>query len=378
MTRSSYWSRIGRAFIIAVIGAGAFGLTGQTFRVRETAGLRRFGYPVRTSFRSTKTTLRLLENNKPIPAQFTQLENNQTDLDFNVSLGPLETREYRIEDGQGPAPKQGLTLEQTAKSFRVKHPGGLTWEIPKNMLGLLSSVRGGRTTYLREGSQGLVLNYRDDTEYRAGGFGHWGVPTEGRVIKSGPLACALRFESMEGLRSSRSVKSVVEMHFPLSKSWVEVRWSVVDPERLVSGLLVDLSLDVEGEPTLVDFGAGGTVYAALHKSQHIVLKTGDSSWSVLLNGEPYAVGKSVADGWAHIMDTQRATAIAVADFGSATNGIAISADGHVIIRRDFSSGGERVMKFWAHFVTMPVQVGAATSPQSMQSPLKIEWYGRPN
>src|SRR5205814_9283751 len=121
---------------------------------------------------------------------------------------------------------------------------------------------------LREGSQGLVLNYRDDTEYRAGGFGHWGVPTQARVIKSGPLACALRFESMEGLRSSRSVKSVVEMQFPVSKSWVEVRWSVDDPERFVSGLLADLNLGVEGEPTLVDFGAGGMLYTALHESQN--------------------------------------------------------------------------------------------------------------
>ena len=37
-------------------------------------------------------------------------------------------------------------------------------------------------------------------------------------------------------------------------------------------------------------------------------------------------------------------------------------------------GGERkVLRFWLHFVSMPVQVGAATSPQSMQSPLVIDW-----
>jgi len=39
----------------------------------------------------------------------------------------------------------------------------------------------------------------------------------------------------------------------------------------------------------------------------------------------------------------------------------------------FSAWCERSLHFWLHFVTMPVQVGAAISPQAMQNPLRVEW-----
>jgi len=67
-------------------------------RVRETAGLRRFGYPVRASIRSDAGPLQLLENGKQIPAQFTAIGGHM-EVDFNVSLGPWETRDYRVEKG---------------------------------------------------------------------------------------------------------------------------------------------------------------------------------------------------------------------------------------------------------------------------------------
>ena len=90
--------------------------------------------------------------------------------------------------------------------------------------------------------------------------------------------------------------------------------------------------------------------------------------------EPYATGRNTrAEGWAHVMDKHRATAIAVAGFGDQTQDrIEVSADGHVVIRREFSGSRQRTLHFWAHFVPMPVQLGAATSPQAMQSPLAVQ------
>jgi hypothetical protein len=74
------------------------------------------------------------------------------------------------------------------------------------------------------------------------------------------------------------------------------------------------------------------------------------------------------------MDKQRATAIAVAGFGEETRDrFDVSAVSRLLIRRDFLRGGERTLHFWLHFVTMPVQLGAATSPQAMQSPLQVEY-----
>src|SRR5262249_43022777 len=194
------------------------------FRVRETAGLRRFGYPVRASIPPNAAPMRLLENGKPIPAQFSAGDNG-LDVDFNVSLGPWESRDYRVEIGTQPPGGAGVSISQSDGVFAIRS-GSLQVDVPENMLGLLSRVSGSNQSYLRPGSQGLILNYKDDTEFRAGGIGHWGARTKATILKRGPLVCAVRFESQEGLRSDRSVKSVVEMQFPRSKSWVEVRWTV--------------------------------------------------------------------------------------------------------------------------------------------------------
>jgi hypothetical protein len=341
------------------------------FRLRETAGLRRFSYPVRASFNSDAAPLRLVENGKPIPAQFTALD-GRTEVDFNVSLGPGESREYRVEKGETSA-GPGVAVSQADGEFVVRH--GLEFHVPDNLLGLLHQVNGAKLSYLRPGSQGLSLNYKDDIEFRAGGIGHWGERTKARITKRGPLVGGLRFESAEGLRSDRSVNSVVDMDFPRSKSWVEVRWKVDDPERWITGMIADLNLLIEGPPTLVDFGANDTVYAALKPAQRLALSSGAPGWFVRLDDEPYAgSASSRAEGWAHVMDKQRATAIAVAGFGEeGRDHIEAAADGRVRIRRDFPGGGERNLHFWLHFVTMPVQVGAATSPQAMQNPLRVEW-----
>ena len=61
-----------------------------------------------------------------------------------------------------------------------------------------------------------------------------------------------------------------------------------------------------------------------------------------------------------------------------TSGIVVGADGRVRLSRDFAMGpgepprGPKSLNFWLHFVPMPVQVGAATSPQSMLAPLRVE------
>jgi hypothetical protein len=326
--------------------------------------------------------LRLLEEGKPVPAQFTALEEGYTEVDFNVNHGPFEVRRYRVEEGGGPEISRGIRLEQRAESFVVRYPGGLEFHVPKNLLGLLNAVKTPSRSYLRTGSRGLVLNYRDDIQYRAGGIGHSGT-TKARVVKAGPLAVMLRFESMEGLRVNRRLRSVVEMEFPRSKSWVEVRWKVEDPERGVSGMTADLELDLDGKPTVVDFGAGSMVYAALRDNRPALFwadlpPSGQPSWQIEVGGRSYAAGRGgPVEGWAHIMDSRRATAVAVAEFAkffpTSRDSIRVWPDGRLQIRRDFRRGREKSLTFWLHFVEMPVAVGAATSPQSMQHPPLVEW-----
>ena len=343
----------------------------KTLQVRETAGLRRFSYPVRTRFLTGGSPLRLYENGKPVPAQFTPVGDGDMEMDFNVSLGPWETREFTVREEKtviNDAPGEPMRVLDEDGSFIVRHPAGLAWEVPKNLLGLMKSVKNGRTSYLRPESRGLVVNYKDGAEARVGG-----VKTTGSITKQGSLACGLRFESTDGLRS------VVEMHFPRSKAWVEVVWTIEDPQRVSGGMTADLELNIEGPPTLVDFGAGSMVYAALKKGQRAVLSAGEEMgrplWSIDVDGAPYASGKTPpVDGWAHVMDKQRAVAVAMADFlRPQRNSIDVSADGRLIVRRSLDGSAGRTLRFWIHVVGMPVQVGAVTSPQSMQSPLAVSW-----
>jgi len=81
-----------------------------------------------------------------------------------------------------------------------------------------------------------------------------------------------------------------------------------------------------------------------------------------------------AEGWAHLMDKQRCTAVAVADFGRRVgDSIQLDADGRMRLDRGANLWAEpRSLRFWLHFVDAPVQVGALTSPQSMMAPLEVE------
>jgi hypothetical protein len=349
------------------------------FKVRESAGIRRFNYPIRASFAGERpaASLRLVEEGKPIPAQFTNRD-ARVEVDFNASLAPFEMRRYRVEEGAGPAPAAGgVTVEETESSFIVRGGGGVQYEVPRNLLGLLAGARTARGPFVRAGSFGAGIVYRDDILYRAGGVNHWGDTTKARVVKRGPLVAGLRFESSEGLRSSRTVASVLDLDFPRSKSWIEARWTVDDPENFVSGLLADVNLDLDGSPVLVDFGATTMVYAVLRKEPKILFHAGAAGWYIDLAGERYAAGTGAPEGWAHVMDKERATAVAVDEFAAfnppAHSSIEVGLDGRLVVRRDFTRGREKTLRFWLHFVSMPVQIGAATSPQSMQNPPRIEW-----
>jgi hypothetical protein len=374
--------------------------------VTESAGIRRFSYPVHVALPLKealldKTTFRLLEDGKPVAAQFRE-EGRSLHLDFTANHAPRETRNYVVEYGQGvpagPEPKGGVKVETADDTVTVSHSSALEFELPRDALGLLRQVRSGKTEYLRPGSPGLWIRYKDHIHFRAGGFGPDGVPTVSRATRTGPFAAALRFEGTEALRGGRSVSSVVEMEFPRSKSWVYVNWTVADANGLVAGLGAELYLNVQGEPTLVDFGAGSYVYAPLRSGQSARMRAGflgrtppaDAPlWETLVGPaaalKPYVVAPaderaSPAEGWMHVMDRTRCTAVAVADFAAPgqESEMTIDADGRLQIWRSFSPGdgvaprGPKRLSFWLHFVGMPVHVGAATSPQSMLAPLRVE------
>jgi hypothetical protein len=386
-------------------------------RVTETAGIRRFGYPVSVvltldeSVEDTKH-FHLLSGGKPVSAQFrphgdTSKGIRTVSLDFNASPGPLEKQDYIVEYGPGMAsfePKSGLRVESTEKEFRIVHPGGLQFAVPRDLAGLLNQVETKKLRFLNPGSTGLILqkkNLQPNLIGERAGMEEK-IPSArfkpvGKVVKEGPLAIGLRFENAKGGEGAGGAPFAVDMEFPISKSWVRFAWTVEDSQGDVVSLGADLNLHVEGSPTLLDFGAGTSVYAQLKDGESARLRqnarerpANTPSWTTFVGTEkdfrPYvlAPGSSGptgdAEGWAHVMDRQRCTAVAVADFAKSPEGadIIVSQEGRLRLWRHFgppgsdAPRGKKQLTFWLHFVDMPVHVGAATSPQAMLAPVKVE------
>jgi hypothetical protein len=363
--------------------------------VKETAGIRRFGYPVHATLELPREAaggdrFRLLTGGKVVPAQFFRLSaagrKRSVAVDFIADMAPLGGRTYTVEFGPkvepGPAPGGGMKLEEGKEAFTVRS-GGMAYVAPRDLKGLLKEVRDGKKEYTRAGPSGLFL-LAGKKEHPVGGRGF-----KGRVVRRGPLAASLHFEGETALGGGKkAAASVVEMTFPRSKSWVEVDWRVRQVEG-VDGLAVNLSLLVEGTPTLVDFGAGSLVYTTLKRGESALLRGAprpglrNHPWEVLTGDKdglvPFVVpgeGKAgPAEGWAHLMDRRRCTAVAMGRFGIASRDeIRLDADGRLRLRRLFGKGvgGVLSLHFWLHFVDTPVQVGALTSPQSMLAPLSVE------
>lgn len=361
-----------------------------TITVRETAGIRRFGYPVTavcplTSAEQSSGHFRLLQAGKPVSAQFTPFpERNVVEVDFAVSLAPGEQRTYHLEWRPGnaeSASKDGMTVETQADALHIRNGHELEFIVPRYLLGFLRQVKVPAFGYLGSGTGGLWIQYKDAIGFRAGGKGPEGEPTRVQVVKAGPWVAKLRFESTEPLRGGRKVASVVEMEFPRTKSWVQVDWTVADPNGFIAGLGAEVPLHLNEAPVLVDFGAGSLVYTPLMRGQSALLRGSSQSWAVDTGPwnerTPYVVGPAGqrAEGWAHVMDDQRCTALAIDRFGQhrRNDTIEVTPDRRLTFTKTFPlADGVKHLTFWLHFVTMPVHVGAATSPQSMLAPLAVE------
>jgi len=86
------------------------------------------------------------------------------------------------------------------------------------------------------------------------------------------------------------------------------------------------------------------------------------------------------EGWAHVWDAAQATAVAVADFGRASqDSIAVHESSRLEVTRTFTArsgparpagAGAKELLLWLHFVDAPPHVGAVTSPQAMLAPLE--------
>jgi hypothetical protein len=378
--------------------------------LRETAGLRRFSFPVHALLPGDLPgrNARLLREGRPVDAQFRRVAGadgrRALALDFVSGVGPLETERYVVEVGDGvepgPEPKRAVRVEREGEAFRVTAGGSLTYTVGDQLPGPVSGVENARVSYVVPSSGGFSIRHRDDPpgRWRACTWGRdpQGRPSPASATRQGPFAASLHFEGNVDLPGGGPSATSADLTFPSSKSWVETAWRLEDPLGVVAGMRVELQLKVEPAPTLVDFGAADTVYGVLRDRERMILEAGDAPglaglgrpWVVrkgpVGNLAPFALASRLdaasAEGWAHVMDESRCTALALARFGrESRDRIEIEANGRVQICREFVGAvaapthGPKALACWFHFVQTPVQVGAATSPQAMLAPLEVEF-----
>lgn len=324
-----------------------------TITISETAGLRRFGYPVTASLETPRGGLanaeaaRLLDAaGQEVPAQFTAMSTwndgsvRKLDVDFVSNLAPLESQSFRVETDASPRPalSKGLTVTEIAEEIIVSS-AAIQHRIRHDGKPLLSSITLGKQEFLA--ADGIT------TTLATG-------PVE--VLKRGPFNVTLRLGE-------------VQLEYVSSKSWVKITQRAAAP----TDLAVDAHFALAQLPLLWDFGVRSWLYGSLRNAdQAALLRQSSTGWRVFTGSgvEPaslFAAGKS-CEGWGHLADKERVVAFGMGDFtADGEPSFRLSADGHIrtAVRR-------KELTVYFHVVGHPVQLTAVTSPPSMLSPLSVQ------
>jgi len=353
--------------------------------VTEPAGIRRGNYPItvliHSSVKLSAENVAISGDSSPTNIQVDKAPGEFGDsmytVEFADTFKPNETRRYEIRHGAGISrdlqPIRGHVLTETDDAYIITNKPYLTWQIPKDLDGLISSMNFPPSEHIRVGGKGIYLTNTESKKIHVRGD-----EVSSEIIRRGPLAVHLRFKKT--LNESAAV--TVDLHFPVSRSWVEVQVRLMDPLNQFKSISNELMLNLEPPenkaPTIADFGGGTTGYVTLSADQHARLTATHNEWSITRGKHSDAVAifaskESAAEGWAHIMDRERCLAMAVTDFGkSSIDSIEFTGAGHVTASRIFNAEAKtKVLRTWYHFVFYPPQISAATGPQAMQQPLRV-------
>jgi hypothetical protein len=353
-----------------------------TLTVTETVGVRRDASPVHVRLKLPEpvpvgTRFRLLADEKLLAAQFRpDGPANTADwwLDFIGQSAPFESRQYVIEYGDdvtpSPEPSRGHRLIRREKDFVVSNAPHIDWTVPSDFRGFLHSVDFTPSEHLRPDSLGFSVRDRDGRTHRLGGD-----RTMARVIRDGRLAVALQFTGRCADAALQDVSWTADLVFPGPVSWVDVQLRLDDPSNCIEKMSLQLKLNLD-QPTrrsrtLVDLGAGRTIYRSLTAGGEVELRADHRTqplWQILREQhgqlQPFAIAARDAEfveGWAHVMDRQRCLAIAFDQFGQqGAERINIQADGTLTASKSFSGKEPKTWRTWLHFVHFPPRQSAST------------------
>ena len=359
--------------------------------LRETAGIRRFGYPATAVVALRKGMLtdignaRLvdLQSSEPLPNQMTVLSRHpdgsiqNLEIDSVLSPGPLESIDLQLECGTGvsalPSP-QGLRLTENDEFFQVS-----AFRVPKSLHTLVQQVHYGRD-YLRTGGLSVAAIEGDVTH----SVGH-ARNVRWTVEKNGPLQVRLRCHGFyPALAGLDELPFELVLEFASTKSWIAITHSVSATAGRTISLesIADFQL---GGQLLWDIDAGYWLYGVLESGESLNFEWFPRTWKCELTRSNkttvYAQSRidgPVAQRWGHLQQAQtggNVVAFGVSESaGEKSLTLNVGCDGLTRVRSTFAAPAVNdtvKQKIYFHFVPVPLQDTARTSPAAMMWPLEF-------
>jgi hypothetical protein len=377
---------LGALLVLGCISLAAQAPSSVNLHVREAGGIRRTQFPVSARVPFPRGALKdaasvtLLLNQTEIPVQ-AAVESRWPDgsvqwlsVDLNATIGPAESQTYTLQYGDGVvahAAARGLTAVETADAIQA---GNI--RLDKSGSPLIASVKY-RDETIAPGANGLIVT---DTA----GATHDLTTADGlkvEILKRGPLSVVLRYSGSIKIDAGSTAPFVLTVEMPNSKSWVRISASVSDPNRRVREIALHTPLALGAQPWVWDFGTTRWTYGALRNpSDSVVMHhTAVGDWIVSTGPkgrlQPYETSSTdhaTFGGWGHVQGAKEVVAFAIEGMSTrpGTYDVAIDGEGQTSFR--FAAAAPQAqheLTVYEHFVSTPVQIGAATSPAAILSPL---------
>lgn len=355
--------------------------------VHEAGGIRRSAFPamIRVPFGRglyrDAPPLRLTLNGADVPSQTTITGTwpdgsvQWLDVDFTTSPGPDETLTYQIEYGAGvtPAPPpRGLTVAELGEAIQIGNV-----RISRRASPLVASVAY-RDEAIGPGDNGFIATDTGGRTYALAAASDLAC----EIVKRGPLMVSLRYTGSLAVGAT-TLPFTIGVEMPSSKSWVRLTADIPDPQRTLAGVALASPLSLGPTPWVWDFGTGRYTYGQLRNATDRVRfeKIGTTnSWSVttVVNGRSQVTETGTWTtapfaGWAHLQGAKEVVAV-VMEGARDYQGVSMEfgADGQSRFALTPPNGSSRHrLGVYEHFVSVPVQIGAATGPSAILSPLEI-------
>ena len=343
-------------------------------RVRETAGIRRFLFPLTAYVNLPPDThlqrLTLSANGQAVPVQVTHEGGFR--LDFAVSLDPYAERDLVLTSGVSEA-----TLDdplELRKHDEILHNEQQKFSINLPLSGGFSQVVYDGVTHFR---QPLSITYNDLSAIEDDAVYYNAAPDFSKITAW--VGVSRRYSD------DTPYSTVTEI--TACKSWAAVTHTLKQPKPN-DEIIFTLPLAITSSTPTCDFGVGGYVFGKLDdKTMEIVWRTefGDApfaKWTVAAARRVDYVGEVeteeafVSQRWFHLIDSDKALAVAITQLpeGCQSMTVRLTHEGDVSVAFKLGGTVTGTQEFGVcyHFLNDVPAIAAATNPQSILLPPTVE------